>query len=49
MIKAVLVERESKNGNKYVCVELSITDKVKKYVFLTDAELELVRLSVNQK
>lgn len=48
-IKAELVERTSKTGNKYICVELSITDNIKKLVFLTEAELELLKLRVNQK
>lgn len=44
-IKATLVEKMSKKGNKYICIEVYITDNIKKLVFLTDAELELLRLS----
>lgn len=43
-IKANLVEKVSKKGNSYICIELSLTDTLKKLVFLTDAELELVNL-----
>lgn len=43
-VNAELVEKISKNGNKYVCIEISLTDKVKKVVFLTDAEVELLKL-----
>lgn len=48
-IKAVLVEKTSKSGNPYVAVEVYITDKVKKLVFLTEAELELLKLQSNNK
>ena len=43
-VNAELVEKVSKTGNKYVCIEISLTDKVKKVVFLTDAEVELLKL-----
>lgn len=43
-VNAELVEKTSKAGNKYICVEVSLTDKVKKVVFLTDAEVELLKL-----
>ena len=48
-IKAELVERTSHKGNKYICIEISITDKIKKYVFLDNAEIELIRLNANNK
>lgn len=44
-VKAMLVEKTAKNGNKYTCIELYITENVKKMVFLTESELELIRLS----
>lgn len=44
-VKATLVERTSKNGNQYTAIEISITDKVKKLVFLNESELELLKLS----
>lgn len=44
-IKASLVEKTSKKGNTYTCIEIYLTDHIKKLVFLTDAELELLRLS----
>lgn len=46
--KAVLVERISKSGNPYVAIEVSITDKIKKLVFLTPAELELIKMNSNK-
>lgn len=48
-IKAELVERISKNGNKFIAIEVTITDKIKKLVFLSPAELELLKLTLNQK
>nr|DAG02171.1 MAG TPA: hypothetical protein [Inoviridae sp. ctDDr4] len=44
-VKARLVEKVSKKGNSYVCIEVYVTDNIKKLVFLTDAELELLRLT----
>lgn len=44
-IKAELVQRISKNGNPYVAVEVTITDSIKKLVFLSQAEIELIRLT----
>lgn len=48
-IKAVLVEKTSKSGNPYVAVEVYITDNIKKLVFLTPAELELIKMHTNNK
>lgn len=48
-IKAVLVEKTSKSGNPYFAIEVYITDKTKKLVFLTQAELELLKLQANNK
>lgn len=48
-VKAVVVERTSKSGNPYVAIEVYITDKIKKLVFLTPAELELIKMNVNNK
>lgn len=48
-VKAVVVERTSKSGNPYVAIEVYITDKIKKLVFLTQAELELLKLQTNNK
>lgn len=44
-IKAVLVEKTSKKGNTYIAVEVYITDKIKKLVFLTPAEIELLKIT----
>lgn len=48
-MKAVLVEKTSKSGNPYVAIEVYITDKIKKLVFLTPAELELIKMQANNK
>lgn len=42
-LTAELVEKTSKNsGEPYKCVEISITDRVSKIVFLDNAELEII-------
>ena len=41
---ALLVEKTSKKGNTYLCIEVSITDKIKKVVFLDQAEIELIKM-----
>lgn len=46
-IDAVLVQRLSKSGNPYTAIEISITDKIKKLVFLNQAELELLKITTN--
>lgn len=43
-LDAILVEKVSKNGNPYSAIEIKLTDKVKKLVFLNDSEIELIRL-----
>jgi len=43
-IKCMLVNKTSKDGNPYQCIEIYITDNVKKVVFLTQAERELLLL-----
>ena len=48
-IRAELVERISKAGNPYIAVEVTITDKIKKLVFLTQAEIELLKIYANKK
>lgn len=37
-----LVERTSKEGNKYVCLVIQLTPNYEKLVFLTQAEKELI-------
>ncbi len=44
-IECKLVERTSKNGVKYVCLEINLTKTYKKLVFLTPSEKELIVLS----
>lgn len=48
-INAELVERTSKTGNKYIAIEVSITDSIKKLVFLSPAELELLKLQLQSQ
>lgn len=47
MIKCNLVEKVSKTGNNYLCLEIYLTDTYKKIVFLDKAEIELLKLSNN--
>ena len=48
-IKAELVERISKAGKPYIAIEVTVTDKIKKLVFLSQAEVELLRLTSSSK
>ena len=48
MIKCNLVEKVSKKGNNYLCLEIYLTDTYKKVVFLEQAEIELLKLSNNE-
>lgn len=43
-VKATLVEKTSKKGNPYTAIEVEITDSIKKMVFLTPAEIELLKI-----
>lgn len=47
--EATLETRKSKAGNDYQVLVIKITDKIEKLVFLTPAELELLKLSSNSK
>lgn len=42
---ATLETRKSKSGSDYQVLVIKITDKIEKLVFLTPAELELLKLS----
>lgn len=44
-IECNLVQRTSKNGKDYVCLEIRISEHSRKIVFLTDSELELIKLT----
>ena len=46
-VKATLVEKVSKTGNQYKCIELQLTPTYTKVVFLEKAELELLALNDN--
>ena len=48
-LKAMVVEKTSKKGTSYIAIEVYITDKIKKLVFLSEAELELLKMSVDSK
>lgn len=47
-INAMLVEKVSQKGKPYVCVEIYLTDKVTKTVFLEEAEIELIKLFIGK-
>lgn len=44
-----LVERISKNGNKYTALEIYLTENVKKLILLNEAEIELLKLNLDIK
>lgn len=43
-LKAELVQRESKSGNLYMCIEIKLTDSYVKRVFVESSEIELIKL-----
>lgn len=47
-VKCQLVEKVSQKGNKYLCLEITLTDNYKKTVFLDNAEIELLKLLANK-
>ncbi len=47
-LNAIVCEKVSKSGNPYICIEVYLTDKIKKMVFLTPVELELIKIYANQ-
>lgn len=47
-LDARVVEKTSKKGNTFFCVEVSLTPAIKKLVFLTQAELELIKLTYDE-
>lgn len=49
VVKCQLVEKVSKKGTKYICLEMQLTETYKKIVFLTDAEIELIRVNSTNK
>lgn len=48
-VKCQLVEKVSQKGNKYLCLEIALTDNYKKIVFLDNAETELIKLLANKR
>lgn len=46
-LKCDLVEKVSKKGNNYLCIEVYLTDTYKKIIFPEQAEVELLKLSNN--
>lgn len=47
-IKVVMVDKVSKAGKPYTTLDIYLTDKVIKSVFLTDAEIALLRLTYHK-
>lgn len=43
-VNCQLVEKTSQKGNKYICLEISLSDTYKKVVFLDNAEIELLKV-----
>lgn len=48
-MKCELVEKTSKNGNKYIALEVSLTPTYKKVIFLDQAEIELIKVYTQNK
>lgn len=48
-VKCQLVEKTSQKGNKYICLEISLSDTYKKIVFLDNAEVELLKVLAREK
>lgn len=48
-LKAELVQRESKSGNLYMCIEIKLTDSYIKRVFVESSEIELIKLYYNKE
>lgn len=48
-LKAELVQRESKNGSLYTCIEIKLTDTYVKRVFIENSEIELIKLFYDKK
>ncbi len=48
-LKASLETLNKKDGGTYKCVVLYLTDTCKKKVFLEDAEIELIELTLSKK
>lgn len=44
-INAELLNKISKKGNAYTCIEIQLTDKYKKVVFLDEPESALVQVA----
>lgn len=47
-VKCQLVEKVSQKGNKYICLEIFLTENYKKIVFLDTAEIELLKVSASK-
>jgi len=48
-VKCQLVEKTSQKGNKYICLEISLSENYKKVVFLDNAEVELLKVLAREK
>lgn len=46
-VQGTLQEKTSKSGNKYLCLEVRLTETYTKVIFFEKAEEELLKLSLN--
>lgn len=45
----IVEKTSSKTGNKYVCLEVYLTDTYKTNFFLKDAEVEILKLYIDKQ
>lgn len=48
-VKAKIVEKTSKAGNKYICVEIPVSSTYTITLFPSKAEVELLKVFLSQK
>lgn len=49
MLDCKLVEKVSSKGNRYIALEITITENYKKIVFLNSSEIELIKLASQKR
>lgn len=49
MLECRLVEKTSAKGNKYIALEITITENYKKIVFLDPSEIELIKIASQKR
>lgn len=47
-VEGLLLEKTSSKGNKYLCLEIKLTNTYTKYVFFEKAEEELLRIALSK-